>query len=161
MAGGSVDFRTNPRNFIIGYLSKFTIFKKRKEKLTHIFNLVMKGVLLLEYSLIFIVTLGAHFHSSRKPFATYVGVCVISILLWALSFKYQGTEQEGPRFALWYLSIVIELVAHVALQKNSRVSLAASHLGERFGLFTLIILGENCMGFINMATEASLTPSVM
>ncbi|KAI8878179.1 hypothetical protein K501DRAFT_326161 [Backusella circina FSU 941] len=142
MAGGSVDFRTNPRNFIIGYI-------------------IMKGVLLLEYSLIFIVSLGAHFHSSRKPFAIYVSACVISILMWGLSFKYQSVEQERSRFVLWYLSIFIELMAHVLLQKNSRVSLAASHLGERFGLFTLIILGENCMGFINMATEAQLTPTVI
>jgi low temperature requirement protein LtrA len=121
----------------------------------------MKAVLLLQYGIIFLVSLGAHFKSSRKPLGAYVFANAISILMWALSLHYQSSEYMTQRFVLWYLSIGIELLTHVALQSNSRVSLAASHLGERFGLFTLIILGENCMGFIKMASEAQPSTSVM
>ncbi|CAO3606936.1 unnamed protein product [Mucor hiemalis] len=144
MAGssGKASFEENPKMFIIGYI-------------------IMKAVVLFEYLVVFIVSLGAHFKSSRRPLGVYVGVSAISIAMWGASLLYVSREDLSKRYALWYVSIGLEVVVHIILQSNSRVSLAASHLGERFGLFTLIILGENCMGFIQMVSESDSTSSVI
>ncbi|CEG63039.1 hypothetical protein RMATCC62417_00251 [Rhizopus microsporus] len=140
MAGASPNYQKNPKWFIIGYI-------------------IMKAVNLVQYSIIFIVSLGAHFKSSRRPLGAYVAASAISIVLWGISLLYLPPEgipndpNAVKRYALWYISIGLELIVYMVLQTNSRVSLAASHLGERFGLFTLIILGENCMGFITTVAE--------
>ncbi|KAI8636623.1 bacterial low temperature requirement A protein-domain-containing protein [Parasitella parasitica] len=144
MAGSSdkQKFESEPKWFIIGYI-------------------IMKAVVLFEYSVVFIVSLSAHFKSSRRPLGVYVAASAISIAMWGVSLLYQSQADMAKRYALWYVSIGMEIIVHMILQGNSRVSLAASHLGERFGLFTLIILGENCMGFIKMVTESNFTSSVI
>lgn len=144
MAGSSdkQKFESEPKWFIIGYI-------------------IMKAVVLFEYSIVFIVSLGAHFKSSRRPLGAYVTASAISIAMWGASLLYQSQADMTKRYALWYTSIGMEIIVHIYLQGNSRVSLAASHLGERFGLFTLIILGENCMGFIKMVAESNFTSSVI
>ncbi|CEP16527.1 hypothetical protein [Parasitella parasitica] len=144
MAGSSdkQKFESEPKWFIIGYI-------------------IMKAVVLFEYSVVFIVSLSAHFKSSRRPLGIYVAVSAISIAMWGSSLLYQSQADMTKRYALWYVSIGMEIIVHMVLQGNSRVSLAASHLGERFGLFTLIILGENCMGFIKMVAESNFTSSVI
>lgn len=121
----------------------------------------MKAVVLFEYLVVFVVSLGAHFNASRKPLGIYVLSNAISIAMWGASLLFISREDMPKRYALWYVSIGMELVVHIFLQSNSRVSLAASHLGERFGLFTLIILGENCMGFIQMVSESDSTSSAI
>jgi low temperature requirement protein LtrA len=121
----------------------------------------MKAVLLVQYSTIFAVSLKPVFKASRTPLGIYVAANAISIAMWGVSLLYTSEEDMTKRYTLWYVSIVMELLVHIRLQGNSRVSLAASHLGERFGLFTLIILGENCMGFIKMVAEGDSTPSVI
>ncbi|GAA5798003.1 bacterial low temperature requirement A protein-domain-containing protein [Helicostylum pulchrum] len=144
MAGssGKTSFEENPHMFIIGYI-------------------IMKSVILFQYLVVFIVSLGAHFKSSRQPLGIYVAASAVSIAMWGASLLYVAKEDIAKRYALWYVSIGMEVVVHILLQGNSRVSLEASHLGERFGLFTLIILGENCMGFIKMVSEANTTSSVI
>ncbi|KAI8082476.1 bacterial low temperature requirement A protein-domain-containing protein [Gilbertella persicaria] len=144
MAGSSdkARFEGSPKWFIIGYI-------------------IMKAVLLLEYSIVFIVSITTHVKSSRRPLGAYVVVSAISIAMWGASLIYVTEETMKKRYALWYSSIGLEILVHIFLQSNSRVSLAASHLGERFGLFTLIILGENCMGFIKMVAGADPTPSLL
>jgi hypothetical protein len=144
MAGSSdkQKFESEPKWFIIGYI-------------------IMKAVVLFEYSIVFIVSLSAHFKSSRRPLGAYVAASTISIAMWGASLLYQSQADMTKRYALWYTSIGMEILVHIYLQGNSRVSLAASHLGERFGLFTLIILGENCMGFIKMVAESNFTSSVI
>lgn len=121
----------------------------------------MKSVILFEYLVVFTVSLGAHFKSSRRPLGFYVAASAVSIAMWGVSLLYVAREDLSKRYALWYVSIGLEVIVHLWFQGNSRVSLAASHLGERFGLFTLIILGENCMGFIKMVSEASTTSNVI
>ncbi|KAI8378830.1 bacterial low temperature requirement A protein-domain-containing protein [Choanephora cucurbitarum] len=144
MAGSSDKqrFEGSPHWFIIGYI-------------------IMKAILLFEYAVVFIVSVTTHVKSSRRSLGIYVLVTAISIGMWGASLIYDTEETMSKRYALWYSSIGLELVANLMLQSNSRVSLAASHLGERFGLFTLIILGENCMGFIKMVAQANPTPSLL
>jgi hypothetical protein len=105
-----------------------------------ILSVVSKAVLLIEYSVVFIVALitGSH---GKLPLACYVFVNMLSIILWGASLAFGSDAQRAARFSLWYISIVIELIVNIAMKKNKQVSVAGSHLAERFGLFTLIILG--------------------
>lgn len=151
-----------------------------------IFILVMKAVLLIQYS---VVLWGASLSGSfaRRPLSIYVGVNALAIILWGVSLLYPNSadgEINGRnkmiRLILWYLSIGIEVLVNMSLQRFKQVSLAASHLAERFGLFTIIILGkpkkkkkgshminilththtlficlgENCIGFVKMVSES-------
>jgi low temperature requirement protein LtrA len=102
---------------------------------------VSKAILMIEYSVVLAVAFitGSH---GKTPLAAYVGVNMLSIILWGASLIFPSDEQKGSRFALWYVSIMIELLVNVAMKKNKQVSVAGSHLAERFGLFTLIILGK-------------------
>ncbi|KAI9285888.1 bacterial low temperature requirement A protein-domain-containing protein [Umbelopsis sp. AD052] len=136
MAGASNTYSSeNHFGFVLGYI-------------------VSKAVLMVEYSVVLAVAVitGSH---GKKPLAAYVAVNMLSIILWGVSLIFPGDDQRGSRFALWYVSILIELLVNVAMKKNKQVSVAGSHLAERFGLFTLIILGENLMGFITLVSEAS------
>ncbi|CAO3587011.1 unnamed protein product [Absidia cylindrospora] len=137
MAGASEDYNDGTsKGFIIGYM-------------------VMKAVLLIQYS---VVLWGATLSGSfaRRPLSIYVGVNVLAIILWGVSLLYLGSDDKNriARMVLWYLSIGIEVLVNMSLQRFKQVSLAASHLAERFGLFTIIILGENCIGFVKMVSES-------
>ncbi|ORZ19573.1 bacterial low temperature requirement A protein-domain-containing protein [Absidia repens] len=142
MAGASEGYDTgSSKGFIIGYM-------------------VMKAVLLIQYS---VVLWGATLSGSfaRRPLSFYVAVNVLAIILWGVSLLYLGNEDQGVsdrnrviRMVLWYISIGVEVLVNMSLQRFKQVSLAASHLAERFGLFTIIILGENCIGFIKMVSES-------
>ncbi|KAI8344611.1 bacterial low temperature requirement A protein-domain-containing protein [Chlamydoabsidia padenii] len=139
MAGASEGYSTfNSKGFIIGYM-------------------VMKAVLLIQYSVVlWAASLSGSF--ARRPLSIYVSVNILAIILWGISLLYSGAEtgstNEKICFALWYISIGVEVVVNMSLQRFKQVSLAASHLAERFGLFTIIILGENCIGFVKMVSES-------
>ncbi|KAI7866721.1 bacterial low temperature requirement A protein-domain-containing protein [Spinellus fusiger] len=139
MAASSNNFIESPKGFIIGYM-------------------VMKSVLLIEYS---VVLFGAVLSGSyaRKPLLAYVVVNSLGLILWGTSLLY--LNNRTTRYLLWYISIFVEITVNILLKKNRQVSLAASHLGERLGLFTIIILGENCMGFITMVADAEADVSVV
>jgi low temperature requirement protein LtrA len=82
---------------------------------------------------------------SRIPLLFYVIANVISIILWGVSLLF---IDNSSHFALWYVGIFVELVVNVIVKDNKRLSWAASHLAERFGLLTLIVLGEFCAALI-------------
>ncbi|KAL0084884.1 bacterial low temperature requirement A protein-domain-containing protein [Phycomyces blakesleeanus] len=133
MAASSNGFwQDSPKGFIIGYM-------------------VMKAVLLIEYGVVLIAAIISG-SFARKTLAAYVAINAISIIMWGCSLLFP--TNQTARYLLWYISIGAEFIVNVALKKNKQTSLAASHLAERFGLFTLIILGENCMGFITMVSDA-------
>lgn len=116
---------------------------------------------------------------SRIPLLFYVIANVISIILWGVSLLF---IDNSSHFALWYVGIFVELVVNVIVKDNKRLSWAASHLAERFGLLTLIVLGEFCavlillfcsafftnlctgenlMGFVKLVAEAGTTIHVV
>lgn len=66
------------------------------------------------------------------------------------------------RFVLWALGLLIDLVTPLfTLKQQAKLpSLSSSHLPERFGLFTLIVLGEGIVGVVNgMAVLPEITAS--
>ncbi|KAI9023541.1 bacterial low temperature requirement A protein-domain-containing protein [Phycomyces nitens] len=133
MAASSNGFwKDDPKGFIIGYM-------------------VMKAVLLIEYSVVLVAAIISG-SFARKPLMAYVGINMIAMIMWGCSLLFPANQMA--RYLFWYISIGAEFIVNVILKRNKQTSLAASHLGERFGLFTLIILGENCMGFITMVSDA-------
>jgi low temperature requirement protein LtrA len=76
----------------------------------------------------------------------------ISVALWLGSLAF-----DPPlRTALWVAGLVIDVLTPVfTLEIQRRLPrLSRSHLPERFGLFTIIVLGESVVGVVNGAAEA-------
>ncbi|ORX56319.1 hypothetical protein DM01DRAFT_1334792 [Hesseltinella vesiculosa] len=140
MAGASEKYESS-NGFIYGYI-------------------VMKAVLLIQYG---VVLVGAILSGSfaKRPLSRYVAVNALAMILWGVSLMYAGEEHVVQRKVLWYVSIGVEVLVNMSLHRFKQVSLAASHLAERFGLFTIIILGENCLGFIRMVSESDSVINVV
>lgn len=61
-------------------------------------------------------------------------------ILWVVSIFIDGPV----RFTLWAVAIAIDLATPWVMRKEqARVPLDVSHLPERFGLFTILVLGES------------------
>jgi low temperature requirement protein LtrA len=75
-----------------------------------------------------------------RPLTTiYLVGCGTAALLWLASAFVPASE----RFWLWALAFALDLVTPLVAERHSdRVPPHASHLPERFGLFTIILLGE-------------------
>lgn len=84
---------------------------------------------------------------SRIALSFYVGANLVSMALWGASLAI--IDQETHRI-LWYLGILAEVLVNVISRGDKALSWAASNLAERLGLLTLIVLGENLIGLINL-----------
>jgi low temperature requirement protein LtrA len=65
----------------------------------------------------------------------------------------------GPRYAVWAVAMAAELALPLTVARRHAVRAGgdAGHLGERFGLFTIIVLGEIVLGFTNGLSHAART----
>jgi low temperature requirement protein LtrA len=82
---------------------------------------------------------------SKLPLSFYIGANLVSIALWGGSLMI--LEQEIHRL-LWYLGLLAEILVNIIVRGDKTLSWAASHLAERLGLLTLIVLGENLMSLV-------------
>lgn len=105
--------------------------------------LVMKLVLVGQY---FIVWVHAPNNTSRRPIMFYMTANFVSFVMWWTSAFIIELLSDRARYGIWFSAIAIEVVTNIALANNATVSFVRSHLPERLGLFTLIILGESIMG---------------
>ncbi|MGW4244281.1 low temperature requirement protein A [Nocardia sp. NPDC004722] len=65
----------------------------------------------------------------------------------------------AARYAAWAAAMVFELLLPLFAGRSiARVSHEAEHLRERFGAFTIIMLGESVLGCIGGLTQAHPTP---
>lgn len=87
----------------------------------------------------FIVALLAK-SKSRVALSCYIAANLLSIALWAASLTM--IENDIHR-VLWYLGVLCEVLVNVIFRGDKTLSWAASHLAERLGLLSLIVLG-NC-----------------
>jgi len=78
-------------------------------------------------------------------------------VLWLLSAFVEAPE----RFAVWAVAFVIDLgTPWLAVRHNVKVPPDAAHLPERFGLFTLILLGETMVAVMQgMESQEDWTPA--
>ncbi|CAO3641999.1 unnamed protein product [Cunninghamella blakesleeana] len=131
MAGNSEHF-LNSKGYVYGYMA-------------------LKGVLVIEYSIVFIVALVIR-SKSRLTLSFHVLANVISLALWGASLLL--LDQEIHRL-LWYLGILVEFLVNMISKRDKSLSWAASHLAERLGLLTLIVLGENLMSLVPFVATSS------
>ncbi len=67
---------------------------------------------------------------------------------------------EGARFVLWAVALAIDLATpYVMRREQARVPLDISHLPERFGLFTILVLGESIAAVVAGLTHVSWSPA--
>ena len=83
--------------------------------------------------------------AARALISVTMSVFVLGAALWALSLLIP----EPWRFGLWGLALAIEgATPWVARRAMSSVPYHASHLPERYGLFTIIVLGESLVAVV-------------
>ena len=83
--------------------------------------------------------------AARSLISVTMGVFVFGTALWVLSLLIS----EPWRFGLWGLALVVEgSTPWVARRAMASVPYHASHLPERYGLFTIIVLGESLVAVV-------------
>ncbi|WP_328537679.1 low temperature requirement protein A [Streptomyces sp. NBC_00344] len=96
----------------------------------------------------------ARFRALARSFAAGA---TVSSLLWLGGLLVR----EGPeRWALWAAGMAVELALPFLVGRTTEaLSSDADHLAERFGLFTIIVLGEAVMGFVGGLTHTRTEPT--
>ncbi|KAI9475390.1 MAG: bacterial low temperature requirement A protein-domain-containing protein [Benjaminiella poitrasii] len=128
---GSSEYFLNSSGYVYGYIA-------------------LKAVLAIEYFVVFVIAILAK-SKSRMALLFYVGANILSIALWASSLSI--LEKSTHRI-LWYLGVLCEVLVNVIVRGDKTLSWAASHLAERLGLLSLIVLGENLIGLVTLVSEA-------
>jgi low temperature requirement protein LtrA len=104
-----------------------------------------RAVLIVEY-----VRAGIHIPAARPLTTRYATGFTIAAMLWLLS----AFISPPWRFVLWGVGIVVDLVTPFTATKFQLKLLPhASHLPERFGLFTIIVLGEAIIAVVDGVSQ--------
>lgn len=104
-----------------------------------------RAILVVEY-----VRAGIHIPTARPLTTHYAIGFAIAAWLWLLSAFLPAPW----RFVLWSVGIIIDFATPLTAHKIQIGLLPhASHLPERFGLFTIIVLGEAIIAVINGVSE--------
>ncbi|MEH2295082.1 low temperature requirement protein A [Nostoc sp.] len=110
-----------------------------------IFYALGRIVLVIEY-----VRAGRHIPSARPLTTRYAIGFAIAAFLWLIS----ASIPIPWRFGFWTLGIIIDFATPLIGHKfQIRLLPHASHLPERFGLFTIIVLGEAVIAVVNGVSE--------
>jgi low temperature requirement protein LtrA len=81
-----------------------------------------------------------HVPETRELVTGYISGMTIAIAVWAVSLLVP----EEARIVLWGIALVIDFYNIFRLRKiQAKVPLDVFHLPERFGLFTILVLGES------------------
>jgi low temperature requirement protein LtrA len=109
----------------------------------------MRLILVIEYVRVFRTI---KYSESANPLVKrYIIGFSIAAIIWLVSAFVPITE---IRFALWVIGIIIDFATPISNSKlASKFAPHISHLPERMGLFTLIVLGESIVGIVNGMTE--------
>jgi low temperature requirement protein LtrA len=99
---------------------------------------------------------GRHLPEVRPLTNRYIAGFGCAATLWVASVFVAPPQ----RFLLWYLAIVVDFLAPItAGQLHARFPPHLMHLPERFGLFTIIVIGEAVVGVVTGIAPARLTPA--
>ncbi len=81
-----------------------------------------------------------HVPATRELVTGYITGHSIAIGVWVISLFFD----EPVRFVFWAVGLAIDFYTPYAVRKvQAKVPLDTSHLPERFGLFTILVLGES------------------
>ncbi|KAF9578824.1 hypothetical protein BGW38_005186, partial [Lunasporangiospora selenospora] len=106
----------------------------------------------------FIVWIHAPDKRSRRPILLYMVANFISFVMWWASAFLIDMLSDQARYSIWFSAIGIEILVNIGLSNNDSVTFAGSHLPERLGLFTLIVLGESIMGLFMVTDDLVTAP---
>lgn len=110
----------------------------------------MRFILIVEYIRVFMTTIKSS-DSANPLVKRYIIGFSIAAIIWLISAFVPITE---IRFALWIIGLIIDFATPISTRKlTSKFAPHISHLPERMGLFTLIVLGESIVGIVNGMTE--------
>ena len=99
-----------------------------------------------------------HAAAARPLLNLYLGAFSVGASLWLVSVF---VPPPGC-YVLWGVALVIELSAPwVGRRQIARAPIHANHLVERFGLFTLIVLGESVVSVAQGAAEVDWTAATV
>jgi low temperature requirement protein LtrA len=99
-----------------------------------------------------------HAAAARPLLNLYLVAFTIGASLWLASVFVP----EPARYVLWGVALAIELAAPwVGRHQIAKAPIHASHLVERFGLFTLIVLGESVISVAQGAANADWTTATV
>ena len=109
----------------------------------------MRLILVIEYVRVFRTIKSSE--SANPLVKRYIIGFSIAAIIWLISAFVPLTE---IRFALWIIGLIIDFATPISTSKlTSKFAPHISHLPERMGLFTLIVLGESIVGIVNGMTE--------
>ena len=109
----------------------------------------MRLILVIEYVRVFRTIKSSE--SANPLVKRYIIGFSIAAIIWLISAFVPITE---IRFALWIIGLIIDFATPISTSKlTSKFAPHISHLPERMGLFTLIVLGESIVGIVNGMTE--------
>ncbi|KAG0046791.1 hypothetical protein BGZ83_008052 [Gryganskiella cystojenkinii] len=114
--------------------------------------MVIKAVLVIEYGNVLFWARRNRSKKSLTPLWLQIGSNLLAVLIWGLSMLVHSIAW---RYVMWFSTIVIEVAVLVSFGRRTSVTFAGSHLPERFALFTIIVLGENIIGLVGLASGAS------
>lgn len=105
---------------------------------------------------------GGYHEAVARPMTTRFAIgFTFSLLCWAVSVFVPAPA----RFVLWGVGLVADLITPFTTFgfQGHLPKLTTSHLPERFGLFTIIVLGESIAGFVGGAAAGGndLTPEIV
>lgn len=96
-----------------------------------------------------------HVPETRELVRGYLGGFGLATLFWTAAVLVP----ETTRFTLWAVALAIDLATPwVMRREQARVPLDVSHLPERFGLFTILVLGESIAAVVTGLTHVSWGP---
>lgn len=96
-----------------------------------------------------------HVPETRELVRGYVTGFGMATIMWAAAIFVP----EDARFTLWAVALAIDLATPwVMRREQAKVPLDVSHLPERFGLFTILVLGESIAAIVTGLTHVSWAP---
>ncbi|KAF2453418.1 hypothetical protein BDY21DRAFT_374763 [Lineolata rhizophorae] len=114
-------------------------------------------VLAIQYFVVLIYAITAKFSRLYVPLAlnaaAFLAVGIVFIGVTAAFEKDEGTP-NGGLFALWYILLAFETATTIGISVYWRIlSFKKTHLVERMGLLTLIVIGEGAIGVTKTVTR--------
>jgi len=119
----------------------------------------LKVVLFFQYGVVLNYARTCH-AASTFPLLAYVVTNLFSIICWVITY-FIPFELYVARYILWYASILVEVIVNIWFARNPSVTFVGTHVGERLGLLTIIVLGENVIGLLTLVEELVIEPGVL
>jgi low temperature requirement protein LtrA len=97
-----------------------------------------------------------HIQAARSLTGWYIRGFSLAVLPWLVSIFVPPLI----RLILWAVGILIEMVTPLtARSRQAALPLSTTHLPERFGLFTIMVLGESLVSAVRGMTEQHRVPT--